>query len=182
MSYTFVDSVRSMGLGANVGKLVKARGLSYGDVAAAVGTDPQAIWNLVKRSSKRSEFAGKLSDYFGVPMSRLMADDFAVDEAQPSATPRIDVRIEEGEAIVRLRRAHPDWRRYVLGLAMVDNRETQELLLRTMREAVPNEKVEAAYGQAPHVRERTAHSEPRPSSERMDQRTRQRRDKSKASS
>lgn len=67
------------------------------------------------------------------------------------------LEIEEAEAITRLRKAHPDWRRYVLGLAMVDSEQAQQLLVTTMRQAVPDYKVEAAYGDAPHVvRERTS--------------------------
>jgi hypothetical protein len=62
----------------------------------------------------------------------------------------IRLQIEEAEAIKRLRSGDPDWRRYVLGLAMVD-RSQQDLLLTTMRQAVPDYKVSDAYGQAPHV-------------------------------
>lgn len=145
-----------MSLGKNVGALVAARRLSYGDVARAIDTDPQAVWNLVKRKSKRSELAPALAAYFKVPLERLLSDDFDVNETAPTRTPLLDLRIEEAEAIVRLRKAHPDWRRYVLGLAMVDSNHAQELLLTTMRQAVPDYKVEAAYGDAPHVvRERT---------------------------
>lgn len=63
----------------------------------------------------------------------------------------MSLQIEEAEAVARLRRALPDWRRYVLGLAMVDSEHAQQLLLTTMRHAVPDEKVERAYGDAPHV-------------------------------
>lgn len=61
------------------------------------------------------------------------------------------LQIEEAEAINRLRKGLPDWRRYVLGLAMVDSEHAQQLLLTTMRQAVPDYKVERAYGDAPHV-------------------------------
>lgn len=140
-----------MALGENVGKLVAARGLSYGDVARGIKLeDPQAIWALVKRKSKKSDYAGKLAEFFKVPLHRLMADDFDVAEVHTPA-PAVDYRIEEAEAITRLRRSHPDWRRYVLGLAMVDSPSAQELLLNTMRQAVPDYKVENAYGDAPHL-------------------------------
>jgi transcriptional regulator with XRE-family HTH domain len=70
-----------MGLGRNVGKLMKARGLSYGAVARGIGiNDPQTIHALVKRDSTKSEFAGKLADFFKVPLARLVADDFQVEE------------------------------------------------------------------------------------------------------
>lgn len=145
-----------MSLGKNVGKLIKARRLSYGDVARAIGADnPQAIWSMVKRNSKRSDFAGPLATYFGVPIERLLADDFDVTEASETpGRPTEPPPIEEALAIKRLRNALPDWRRYVLGLALIDNHDTQALLLKTMRETVPNERVEKAYGKAPHVVER----------------------------
>src|SRR5687767_11034138 len=112
-----------MGLGKNVGALVKARGVSYGDVARGIGIeDPQAVWALVKRGSKKSSFAGKIATYFQVPLERLLADDFHPDEAPADPRPHpIQLRLEEAEAIKRLRDAKQDWRRYVLGLAMIDN-------------------------------------------------------------
>lgn len=142
-----------MALGKNVGKLVKARRLSYGDVARGIGIeDAQPIWALVKRNSKKSAFAGKLADYFNVPLSRLVAEDFDVAEAAaPTSSSPFQIRLEEGEAILRLRKALPDWRRYVLGLAMVDNQTTQQLLLDTMRQAVPDRRVEEFIKMAPHA-------------------------------
>lgn len=70
-----------MGLGKNVGALVKARGLTYGKVAKEIGTDTQAVWALVKRKSSKSALAGRLANYFGVPLDRLLADDFDPNEA-----------------------------------------------------------------------------------------------------
>lgn len=67
----------------------------------------------------------------------------------------IRLQIEEAEAIKRLRKGNPDWRRYVLGLAMVEL-EQQDLLLTTMRQAVPDYKVSDAFGPAPHVERRRA--------------------------
>lgn len=142
-----------MALGSNIGALIKAKGLSYGDVARGIGIEEsQAIWALVKRNSKKSEFAGRLASFFGVPVERLLASDFDVQEATATpGAPPAPPPIEEALAIKRLRNAVPDWRRYVLGLAMIDDHRTQELLLRTMRDTVPDERVARAYGQAPHV-------------------------------
>lgn len=137
-------------LGRNIGKLVKARRLSYGEVARGIGIeDAQPIWALVKRNSRKSEFAGRLATYFGVPVERLIADDFEVEEAAVATQP--PPPIEEALAIKRLRNALPDWRRYVLGLAVIDNHETQALLLKTMREAVPDSRVEQHITVAPHA-------------------------------
>lgn len=137
-------------LGKNVGKLIKARGLSYAEVARALGLEEtQPIWLLVKRGSKKSQFAGPLATYFGVPVDRLLADDFDIQEA---ADGRVEPPpIEEALAVKRLRNALPDWRRYVLGLAMIDNHDTQALLLKTMREAVPDSRVEKFIPIAPHA-------------------------------
>lgn len=58
-----------------------AKGLGYGEVARAIGLeDKQAVWALVERDSKKSKFAGKLATLFGVPLERLMADDFELGE------------------------------------------------------------------------------------------------------
>lgn len=136
-----------MGLGVNVGALIKARGLSYGKVAKDIKADTQAVWALVKRRSSKSALAGKLADYFGVPLHRLMADDFDVNEA---AQPK-DLPLPEREAMARLQRALPEWRNYVVGLAMIDNHQTQKILLDTMRQAVPDRRVEQFIPVAPHA-------------------------------
>lgn len=141
-----------MSLGKNIGKLVQARRLSYGEVARGIGIeDAQPIWALVKRNSKKSEFAGRLATYFGVPVERLIADDFDIEEAATPAKQEPPPPIEEALAIKRLRNALPDWRRYVLGLAVIDNHDTQALLLKTMREAVPDSRVEQHITVAPHA-------------------------------
>lgn len=71
-----------MGLGRNVGKLMRARGVSYADIARGIGIDEvQPIWALVKRESKKSAFAAQLAEYFKVPLERLLANDFEVDES-----------------------------------------------------------------------------------------------------
>jgi hypothetical protein len=141
-----------MGLGKNVGALIKARNLSYGDVARGTETDPQAIWLLVKRKSRRSALASKLSEYFQIALERLLSEDFDPKEAPDEFKPHpLQLRLEEAEAVKRMRGALPDWRRYVLGLAMIDNHQTQELLLRTMREAVPDKRVEEFVTVAPHA-------------------------------
>ena len=70
-----------MALGKNVGKCVEATGVSYGELARAIGADnAQALWQLVERDSRRSQFAPGLATYFKVPLERLLADDFHVSE------------------------------------------------------------------------------------------------------
>lgn len=76
-----------MGLGENVGKLMKAKRLSNGEVARGAGiADAQTVFALVKRKSKKSDHAPQLAAYFKVPLSRLLANDFKVSEAEPTAS------------------------------------------------------------------------------------------------
>lgn len=63
------------------------------------------------------------------------------------------LQLEEAEAMKRLQDAIPDFRRYVLGLAMM-SRPQQELMLQTMRQAVPDYQVEKAFGPTPPKKER----------------------------
>jgi hypothetical protein len=72
---------------------------------------------------------------------------------ESTASHGMQLAIEEALAVKKLREAAPAWRRYVLSLAMVDKPQ-QELLLQTMRQAVPDYKVEQAFGTAPHARKR----------------------------
>lgn len=58
---------------------------------------------------------------------------------------------EEAEAMKRLQGALHDWRNYVLGLAMIDDKQTQATLLKTMRNAVPDSRVEEFVEVAPHA-------------------------------
>lgn len=141
-------------LGENVGKLMKARGLSNGQVARGAGiADPQTVFALVKRKSKKSDYAGQLAAYFNVPLVRLMADDFDPAEARILPGAAFEFRIDEAEAMKRLRTARPEWRRYVLSLAMMEDPEKQKTFLDIMSEAVPDVVVEKAYGVAGKGRE-----------------------------
>lgn len=69
-SGTLVD----MGLGHNIRKLRLARHLTYGQVARAIGTEPQQIHNLETRGSKRSTLAPALARYFGVSLEAIVRD------------------------------------------------------------------------------------------------------------
>lgn len=117
-------------------------------LADACQVTAQAVngWRKTGRLAKRH--LNTIVRLTGRPLEYFLGDD-----AGTSSSLGLKLRIEEAEAIKRLRDGDQDWRRYVLGLAMVDRRE-QELLLHTMRQAVPDYKVHDAYGDAPHVRER----------------------------
>lgn len=59
--------------------------------------------------------------------------------------------MEEAEAMKRLQSALPAWRLYVLGLATIDDKATQAVLLKTMQNAVPDSRVEEVIAIAPHA-------------------------------
>lgn len=63
----------------------------------------------------------------------------------------IVLKMEEAEAMKRLQNALPEWRLYVLGLATIDDKATQSILLKTMQNAVPDRRVEEFVKIAPHV-------------------------------
>jgi len=118
-------------------------------LAAACGVTPQAVngWRKTGRLHKKHlATIAKLTDR---PLSWFLSATHTVQEPQGVYV------IEEAEAISRLRNALPDWRRYVLSLAMIDQTK-QQLMLDTMREAVPDHIVEKALGDAPHVAKRKA--------------------------
>lgn len=54
--------------------------------------------------------------------------------------------LEEGEAMSRLQKALPRWRRYVMSLAMETDHAKQQLFLDMFTEHVPDERVAEAYG------------------------------------
>ena len=115
-------------------------------LAEACHVTPQAVngWRKTGRLAKRH--LGTIARLTRKPLEYFLEDDL-----EASSALGLRLRIEEAEAIKRLRDGNPDWRNYVLGLAMVERHE-QEILLNTMRQAVPDYKVEQAYGPAPHTK------------------------------
>jgi hypothetical protein len=118
-------------------------------LADETGVTPQAVngWRKTGRGAKKH--LPKIAELTKRPLEFFLGAEAGA--AEGGGTYRL--AIEEALAIKRLREAHPDWRRYVLGLAMVEGAE-QDLMLKTMRQAVPDYQVERAYGTAPHVKER----------------------------
>lgn len=113
-------------------------------IAALCGVTPQAVngWRKTGRVAKRH--LAVISRETERPLQ------FFLEDGAPTQAP---LQIEESEAIARLRTALPQWRNYVLSLAMIGRNE-QELLLHTMQQTVPDYVVERAYGRAPHVAEK----------------------------
>lgn len=62
--------------------------MGYAELARALGLEnPQALWQLVKRESKRSDLAPKLAIYFRVPLEDLLSDGFDIDQYHPIQPP-----------------------------------------------------------------------------------------------
>lgn len=123
----------------------KAPKLSSAALAIACKVTPQAVngWRKNGRLAKKhlptiAKETGRQLEYF------LGSDD------APGANVGMQLEIPEAEAIKRLRVAQKDWRRYVLSLAMMDSNQ-QALMLKTMREAVPDSRVEEHIPVAPHA-------------------------------
>lgn len=115
------------------------------------------ITNWLKRGIPRAE-VGKIA-----PMMGLSHDEYLAAAGEEVKTSHgLILQIEEAEAIKRLRSAIPDWRRYVLSLAMIDKKDTQQTLLDAMQEAVPDKRVEKFVPIAPHAAARgKAKSDPK---------------------
>jgi transcriptional regulator with XRE-family HTH domain len=120
--------------------------ITSAELARAFKITPQAVhsWRNTGRIGKGR--LKKIAAITGCPLDFFLSPDVG---AQPTRTP-----IEEAIAFDRLRKALPDWRNYVLGLAMVSSHEAQALLLSTMRNAVPDAHVSEFISAAPETEER----------------------------
>lgn len=88
----------------------------------------------------------KVADALDVELRWLISGESPKLRLKASAP--IKYTIDEAEAIKNLRVAEPAYRRYVISLALMTP-EQQHLMVKTMREAVPDSVVEAAYGKPP---------------------------------
>lgn len=111
-------------------------------LAAKCKVTPQAVhgWRKTGRVAKR--YLEVISAMTSRPLEYFLGNEL---------TPAPYDGIMEGEAIARLRRALPEWRRYVIGLAMEDSHAAQKLLLDSMRKAVYDPRVEQFIPVAPHA-------------------------------
>lgn len=122
----------------------------------AAGYSDGRITNWKSRGIPRAEL-GRVANIMGMTYEEYLA----AAGVEVKGGYGLRLQLEEAEAIKRLRNAIPDWRRYVLGLAMIDSHESQAIFLKTMRQAVPDRRVEKAFGDAPHVAARRQVKEPR---------------------
>jgi transcriptional regulator with XRE-family HTH domain len=120
--------------------------ITSAELARAFDITPQAVhsWRKTGRISKGR--LKKIAAITGCPLEFFLSPKGAATIARAP--------IEESIAFDRLRKALPDWRNYVLGLAMVSSHEAQALLLSTMRNAVPDAHVEEFISAAPTIEEK----------------------------
>ncbi len=118
-------------------------------LASACKVSPQAVngWRTTGRVAKKH--LTKIAELTGRPLEYFLGENPTVVLSHG-----MKLAYEEAEAIKRLRDAEPAWRSYVLALAMSTDHTRQKLFLDVMREAVPDYKVERAFGDAPHVKEK----------------------------
>jgi hypothetical protein len=119
--------------------------------SAALGTacrvTPQAVNGWRKNGRIAKKHLAVIAAETGKPLEYFL-------EATPGAVTAnygLVLTFEEAEAMKRLQNALPDWRLYVLGLATIDDKATQTILLKTMRNAVPDGRVEKFISVAPHA-------------------------------
>lgn len=116
-------------------------------LADRVGVTKGAVsqWETGDTRNLRLEHLFKVADALEVNVRWLALGE---GKQHKAAAGGLELEITEADAITHLRTALPDWRAYVLSLAKMEERQ-QELMLLTMRQAVPDYKVEAAFGKPP---------------------------------
>lgn len=136
----------------DLGLRIKQRRLELGwnqsTLAAKAGCTKGAVsqWETGDVKNLQSPRLIKVADALDVEVRWLLSGEEPKLRARPAEP--VTYSIEEAEAIKSLRVAEPAYRRYVISLALM-TREQQQLMIKTMREAVPDSVVEAAYGKPP---------------------------------
>lgn len=134
---------------------IKASGMSEAEFAKTVLKVDQAnLTNWKKRGVPQGRMQARIAAIIG-----KSTDQYLADIGRPTGAKQAQIPIEEAIAFDRLHKALPDWRNYVLGLAMVSSHEAQALLLSTMRNAVPDAHVEEFISAAPVLEERVGTGE-----------------------
>lgn len=140
-----VMTVQSLGLRLRNAR--KERKLSQVQLAKVTGLKQPSISEL--ESGETKEISGPtliaISDALNVNPSWLVTGKGQM-EASPEASAAFQFKIEEAQAMKNLRDALPEWRRYVLSLAMTTDHQRQQLFLDMLSTHIPDEKVAAAYG------------------------------------
>jgi transcriptional regulator with XRE-family HTH domain len=120
--------------------------LTSASLAKSCNVTPQAVyeWRTTGRVSKG--YLARIAAETRKPLEYFLGDETGAIAGSHGLT----LSLEEALAVKRLQEASPEWRSYVLSLAMMERHE-QDLMLKAMRYSVPDWKVEKAFGQAPHV-------------------------------
>lgn len=122
---------------------VRAKEINEAKFSAELGIDHGRFTNWKRRGVPQRmhrTIAAKIG---------MTTDQYFAEIGLPTGPGAPHRPIEEAIAFDRLRKALPDWRNYVLGLAMVSSHEAQALLLSTMRNAVPDAHVGEFISAAP---------------------------------
>lgn len=136
----------------DLGLRIKARRVELGwnqdQLATRAGVTKSAVsqWETGNIKTLQMSRVVKVADALGVEIRWLVTGDGIKLRAYSLPDPSLG--IDEAEAIKNLRAADPAYRRYVISLALMSP-DKQQLMVQTMREAVPDSVVEAAYGRPP---------------------------------
>ena len=138
-------TIQSLGLRLRTAR--KLRKMSQVDLAKAAGVKQPSISEL--ESGETKEISGPtliaISSALAIRPAWLVTGKEPM-EPTVDVAPGLAFKVDEAQAIRNLRAARPNWRRYVLSLAMITDQERQRLFLDMLGQHVPDEKVAAAYG------------------------------------
>lgn len=113
----------------------------------AEGYSDGRITNWKSRGIPLAEL-GRVAHLMAITYDEYLA---LADVSIPNLDGPVSPNIEEAHALRRLRKAIPQYRAYVLSLALMESHEKQRLFLDIMQSHMPDRAVEKAYGEAPHV-------------------------------
>lgn len=119
----------------------KSPKLTSAALAAACSVSAQAVNGWRKNGRIAKKHLPEIASRTGKPLEYFLAED--PDSVKVSG---MSLTADEVEAMKTLQAALPDWRRYVLKLAMIPSRDTQKIMLAVFSKAAPDEAVAAAYG------------------------------------
>ncbi len=137
----------SSGIGERLREARKLKRISQVQLATAAGLKQPSISEI--ESGETKEISGP--NLIAVSAALKIRPEWLVTgkghmESGAEVAPGLTFRVEEAHAVKNLREALPEWRRYVLSLAMTTDKTRQRLFLDMLTEHVPDEKVAAAYG------------------------------------
>ena len=140
----------STALGLRIKKSRTDKGMTQTELATKADCTKGAVsqWEKGDVINLRIERLFKVADALGVDARWL-----ATGQGERLSAAGMKLEIGEAQAAKNLRTALPAWRRYVLSLAMITDQQRQQLFLDMLTQHVPDEKVAAAYGSAPHTKE-----------------------------